>query len=131
MVDVLRPVVDTLLSPPLQLLREFPQPGALTGTGNLPDIVWPNIHPSWGAVFIASVPIYLSRTASPRPIFKRPLLQLTFLEQTFGPSPSLPVRTELVFQDYAVVRWSNIGLDAIEYYVLPGVSIQFSYLRFG
>lgn len=132
MPDVLRPVVDVLFSPPLILLREFPQgPPDLVGTGNLPAIAAPN-RPSYGGVFIATtIPIGLSRTANLRPIWSRSLLNLNFIGLTFGPSPPLPIGYEEMHVQYWVVRWFSPSLASIEYDVLPGVSIQYSYLRLG
>lgn len=131
MADVVRPVIDVYLDPPLGLLREFPQPVELTGSGNLPDLNVAALRPNYGVVFIATqIPPGLSRTAGLRPVWRRALVELTFVAQTGGPSPPLPARFEEMHRDYEVFRFFGPGLTNIEYWVLPGVSIQWSYLKF-
>lgn len=131
MVEVLRPIIDAYLNPPLQLLREFPQPVPLTGSGNLPDLITAGARPVYGAVFIATqIPINLSRSNGLRPVWRRALMELTVNELTAGPSPPLPTQHLEQHRAYEVFRWFGPTLTNIEYWVLPGVVIEWSYLRF-
>lgn len=131
MTDVLRPIIDVYTTPPLKFLREFPQPVDLTGTGNLPDLNNSLLRPHYGAVFIArDIPPNLSRTAGLRPSWTRPLLELTLVALTGGPSPPLPIEFLGIHHDYEVVRFYGPELTNIEYSVLPGVRIEWSYLSF-
>ena len=131
MVDVLRPIIDVYTDPPLKFHREFPQPVDLVGTGNLPDLNNSLLRPQYGAVFIArDIPPNLSRTAGLRPSWKRPLLELTLVALTGGPSPPLPVAFLEMHRDYEVFRFYGPELTNIEYSVLPGVRVEWSYLSF-
>lgn len=131
MPDVLRPVIDAYLAPPLRLLREFPQPGDLVGTGNLPNLNSNLLRPQYGIVAIArDIPPNLSRTAGLRPSWKRPLLELTLVGLTGGPSPPLPIEFLEMHRDYEVFRFFGPDLTNIEYSVLAGVRVEWSYLSF-
>lgn len=132
MPDVVRPVVDTLLNPPLRFLREFPQSPDLTGSGNLPNIADGSLRWTYGGVFIArDIPPGLSRSANIRPVWTRALMNLNFLGITFGPSPPLPIRYEEQHYQTWVCRWFAPDLSNIEYDILPGVRIEYAYLRLG
>jgi len=128
MPDVIQPVAETLIHPPLGVCRPHLQPELLTGVGHLPRFAQPENGISYGAYFtIEAIPDHLGRTSSNRPVYDLPLLTLTFLErlQTGVAVPSWAVA---VHQEQEVVRWFSFPLAAVEYYVLPGCSWSWSYL---
>ena len=128
MPDLTQPVAEILLSPPLGFLRPHLQPELLTGTGTLPRLSHVAVELQYGAIFTATViPPYLGHTVSPRPTYRFPLMELWFVAELGTGSSIRAAKTEMAEPEICV-RFFSLELSSIEYSVLPGVQVAFSYL---
>ena len=128
MPDLTQPVAEILLSPPLGFLRPHLQPEILTGTGTLPRLSHVAVSLQYGCIFTAiSIPPYLGHTTSLRPTYRYPLLELWFVAELGTGSGIRAAKTELN-EPEAAVRFFSLELASIEYSVLPGVEVAWSYL---
>lgn len=128
MPDLTQPVAEVLLSPPLGFLHPHLQPEVLTGSGTLPRLSHVPVSLQYGCIFTAVfIPPYLGRTTSLRPTYRFPLLELWFVAETAGTLAVRAAKTEMTEAE-ATVRFFSLELGSIEYSVLPGVEIAWSYL---
>ena len=129
MPDLVKPIADLYLAPPLQFLSPFLQPELLIGHGNLPRWALADNGPWHGAIFtLLDAPPGLSRTTQAHPVWRVPLLTLWY-HAFLRTGATVVSRTDEMHQDQLLWLADNLGGPAIEYEVSPGVSIAWSYLR--
>ena len=130
MPDLAQPVAQVLLSPPLAFVHPHLQPEILTGSGTLPRLSHVSTTLQYGAIFTAiTIPPGLGRTASLRPVYQLPLLQLWFIAE-LGNGNGARAGTLEMHEPEETVRFFSLELTSIEFQVLPGVEIAWSYLTF-
>jgi len=126
--DLTQPVAEVLLSPPLGFLRPHLQPEILTGTGTLPRLSHVAVSLQYGCIFTAIViPPYLGRTTSLRPTYRYPLLEIWFVAE-LGTGTAVRAAKFDMSEPETSVRFFSLELASIEYSVLPGVQVAWSYL---
>jgi hypothetical protein len=82
----------------------------------------------YGAIFTAiTIPPYLGHTTSARPTFFHPLLELWFVAELSPPGSVRAAKFEMNEPETSV-RFFSLELAALEYSVLPGVEVAWSYL---
>lgn len=127
-VDLLQPISSALLAPPLQFLTPFLQPELLEGRGNLPRWLLADNGFRHGAVFtLHTVPPGLSRTAQLHPVWRLPLATI-YYKAFLRNEGEVTSRTDEMHTDELVWLADNLGGPRVEYDVLPGVILAWSYL---
>lgn len=128
MPDLIRPIADAYLNPPLQFLTPFLQPELLQGQGSLPRWALAENNFRHGAVFtLNEVPPNLSRTFQLHPIWRLPLMTI-YYNAFLRTSTTVVSRADEMHGEELVWLADNLGGPSIDYDILPGVKIAWSYL---
>jgi hypothetical protein len=126
--DLTQPVAEVLLSPPLGFLHPHLQPEVLTGSGTLPRLSHVPVSLQYGCIFTAfTIPPGLGHTTSLRPTYRFPLMELWFVAE-LGTTASVRAAKFEMTEPEMSVRFFSLELSSLEYSVLPGVEVAWSYL---
>lgn len=128
MVDLLTPVKELVLNPPVKLLGLAVGPGILSGFVDLPVLVPGTVNPSYGiSIVITNPPAAAGRTFTEIPTFYRSWLLVTVFSRTFD-NDDIPIQRVAIRDAVSSVRWFAPATQRVTLEFAPNYEAHVNYL---